>query len=175
MLFDLLGVTCMAINESKDQIMLGRTKFQKTVYFSRYLGWDIDPYSLHYYGPYSREVADSLHFAMRRKFVKEDNSESIAKYTLTEEGHKFLKEFKNEISTSQTLNKYTEKLFSELTKYTKPQLEIASTIDFVHVNSPKLPKKELIDKVADIKDNYTKKDIMDGYNVWRKIKKVLNY
>jgi uncharacterized protein YwgA len=165
----------MAINESKDQIMPGRTKFQKTVYFSRYLGWDIDPYSLHYYGPYSREVADSLHFAVRRKFVKEDNSKSIAKYTLTEEGRKFLKKFKSELSTNRTLNKPTEKLFSELTQYTKSQLEIAATIDFVCMNNPKLSNEELIDKVSRIKDNYTEDDIMDAYNVWCNIKKVLKY
>lgn len=170
-LVDNLGVICLAIDSTEKNALLDRTKLQKMIYFSKYLNWDVDPYRLHFYGPYSNEVADSLNIATDNDIVNEtDPNLGSNEYVLTETGDDFLERFLTDICNTEKATK-TRKLFNSLAKHTKDELELVATIDFVSNNTPKLSRIQLVEKVSMIKDNFSIHAIQSAYKIWKNIQK----
>lgn len=165
-LVDNLGIICLAV-DSNDGTSMGRTKLQKMIYFSKYLNWDIDPYRLHFYGPYSNGVADSLTIAINNNIVHETIPQRGSyEYTLTETGNGFLNRFLTDVCDVGKV-KRTRKLFAILADRTRDELELVATIDFVSNNTPTLNKEQLIQKVSIIKDNFSLKTIQNAYDIWQ--------
>ena len=163
-LLDSLGLLCLAVQEGQDKV--GRTKLQKMLYFAdRYFGWDVGRYRLHYYGPFSQNLSLTLKTA-REDLVKESKPEfGPYQYELTEQGDKLIQDFEDNLRDETKINKARE-LFRELSKWSKENLELASTLDYVNNNIPGIQKDDLIHKVSTIKENYTLESIKDAYELW---------
>lgn len=168
-LVDNLGVICLAIDSNKPRPLAGRTRLQKMIYFSKYLNWDIDPYRLHFYGPYSSEVADYLNIATGNNIVDESVPDAGPyEYALTETGKDFLGRFLDDVCDTEKVER-TRALFGLLAGYSRDELELTATIDFVSRNTPELNKAELVQKVSTIKDNFSLDAIQNAYEIWQKI------
>jgi uncharacterized protein YwgA len=78
-----------------------RTKIQKIIYFASQLGITEDTFLPHYYGPYSREVAETLESLVSLGFAREEIeifSEGIGYlYSLTEDGKLLVTELSKKI------------------------------------------------------------------------------
>jgi len=160
-----MGLLCLAIQEG-DGNQVGRTKLQKMIYFAdRYLGWDVGDYKLHYYGPYSQNVTESL-LAATEELVDETVPEfGPYQYELTGDGTAFLDYFVDTMCDEHRIEN-TRSLFQELSGWEKDDLELAATLDFVSHNTPGIDKDALIDKVHTIKENFTRRDIEGAYDLW---------
>lgn len=164
-LIESLGLLCLAIRHGQDNDV-GRTKLQKMIYFAdRYLDWDIGDYRLHYYGPFSSNVASTLKTA-RNELIKETRQIiGPYHYDLTEDGSTFMDEFINTIY-DKGKTQHTIELFQELSTWSKDNLELASTLDYVSRNIPSLSHGELVDRVSIIKDNFNRDSIEAAYQLW---------
>ena len=168
-LLDITGLLCLAIDSGTNSQIVGRTKLQKILYFCKYINWDVGRYRLHHYGPFSFEVADILNVAKTSNIVKESTSPPY-EYSLTTSGNQFLAKFVGKICDTKKVNQ-TRLLVEHLSNWSKEDLELAATIDYVHNNNPKLTKKFLIQKVGLIKSDFSKKSIERTYYKWVKLKK----
>ena len=160
-----MGLLCLAIKNGRKNDV-GRTKLQKMIYFAdRYLGWNVEDYRLHYYGPYSRNISLTLK-TVRRALVKETVPDhGPYKYSVTERGEQFLADFaKNACDEGQI--RRTAELFDELSQWSREQLEIAATIDYVQRRNPGLSRDDLLERVRAIKDNYPPVRINDACARW---------
>lgn len=164
-LVESMGLLCLAIQEGRENDV-GRTKLQKMIYFAdRYLGWDVGDYRLHYYGPFSQNVASTIQ-TVRGELINETEPEfGPYQYKLTEEGSVFLEDFVDTVCDEQKTAK-TRNLFSELSQWSKDELELAATLDYVNKNTPGITKENLIAKVGIIKENFTRDAIEHAYELW---------
>ncbi len=166
-----VGLLCMAIDGSKDKKIVGRTKLQKMIYFCQYLDWDIRDYRLHYYGPFSFTFANTVKTAEGAKWIEQSKGSPYT-FNLTEDGRTLVKKFEKTICDSEKTAK-TRKLVAHLSDWSKEELELAATIDFVHKNNPRLYRAQLLEKVCEIKANYGSDRICSAYEKWTKLKKSL--
>jgi len=158
-----MGLLCLAIDRGANN-EVGRTKLQKMIYFtSRYLGWQVGNFKLHYYGPYSRSLADTLQNA--EGILVNETVPTIGpyEYELTDGGRTFLEEFVHDVY-DQTLLQRTGQMFSALSGWTKDELELSATLDFVQKNTPGIERTALIDKVSNIKENFHREEIEQAYD-----------
>lgn len=164
-LFESMGLLCLAIEQGGDNDV-GRTKLQKMIYFAdRYLGWDVGDYKLHYYGPYSQNVTESL-LAVTEDLVDETIPEfGPYQYELTENGAAFLGYFVDTMCDEQKID-VTRAMFNELSGWSKDDLELAATLDFVANNTPGITKDQLLAKVRAIKENFTPESIARAHDLW---------
>lgn len=173
-LVESMGLLCLAIQESRENDV-GRTKLQKMIYFAdRYLGWDVGDYRLHYYGPFSQNVASTIQ-TVRGELINE--TEPVFgpyEYTLTEEGSVFLEDFVDTVCDEE-MTAQTRDLFSELSQWSKDELELASTLDYVNKNTPGITRENLIAKVGTIKENFTSEAIEHAYELWSTWKRDHNF
>ena len=166
-----VGLLCMAIDGSKDGRIIGRTKFQKMIYFCQYLDWDIKDYKLHYYGPFSFTFANTVKTAEDAKWIEQSKTSPYT-FSLTHIGETLVKKFEKIICDSKKTQK-TRKLAAYLSDWTKEELELAATIDFVNKNNLDLDRAGLLEKVHMIKANYSSVSISHAYDKWIKLKKIL--
>src|SRR5438132_7239047 len=132
-LVESMGLLCLAIEERRGH-EVGRTKLQKMIYFAdRYLGWDVGDYKLHYYGPYSQNVASTLQTTIGELVDEKVPVIGPYRYELRPEGTDFLKEFVDNVCDDKK-TKQTRELFSELSQWSKDELELAATLDYVSKN-----------------------------------------
>ena len=167
-----MGLLCLAIKNSRGYDV-GRTKLQKMIYFAdRYLDWDVGDYKLHYYGPYSRNVA--LTIKMAREILIEETvpDRGPYKYSVTRQGEQFLADFAKHARDDGRIRR-AEKLFGKLSEWDREQLEIAATIDYVQRGNPDLVRDKLLERVKTIKDNFQPNFIDDVYGPWDKLKSAL--
>lgn len=164
-LIESLGLLCIAIQEGGDH-EVGRTKLQKMIYFAdRYLEWDVGDYDLHYYGPYSQNISSTLKTA-REILINENRPEfGPYHYELTQEGIQFVGDFENNVCDEEKTEK-TRKLFRELSQWSKDELELSSTLDYVSKNIPDIGKEDLIEQVSIIKENFPLEQIENVYELW---------
>lgn len=171
-----VGLLCLAIDQRTNN-EIGRTKLQKMIYFaSRYLGWQVGNFKLHYYGPYSSSVAGVLHDA-KDILISETApmDRSTYKYDLTDDGQTFLNEFANDVCDEKLLHD-TKQMFSALSDWTKNELELCATLDFVQRNTLKVEGTvSPVDKVCKIKENFSRADIEQAYDKLSKWKRENNF
>ena len=169
MLVDRVGLLCMIINGGKGHKIVGRTMLQKMTYFCRYLGWDVGHYQLHYYGPFSFELTDTIKTAESVELIKQ-SGDAPHTFELTDKGQDVMNQFtKNVCDPKKVTN--TCALIEYLSDWGKKEIELATTIDFVHSDIPDIKKNDLIDKVHVIKENFKISEIQKAYDKWLKLKK----
>ena len=168
-LLENMGLVCLAVQNSGEDV--GRTKLQKMGYFAdRYMGWDVGDYSLHYYGPFSRNLITTLK-AVREELVDETRLESgLYQYGLTPAGTKFLDEFVGQARDGERML-LTRELFAELSAWSRDDLELASTIDYVKNKISGASDEDVLDKVGIIKENFNAGQIRAAYELWSRWKK----
>ena len=111
-----------------------RTKIQKVMYFASQKGLIEDTFIPHYYGPYSREVADTTESLVSIGFLREDMRffrEGMGyRYSLTEDGKLILEDM---ISTKISAENYDElSKLAEICKDATPiLLSIAAKVHFI--------------------------------------------
>ena len=173
-LLESMGLLCLAIQNSKDG-NVGRTKLQKMIYFAdRYLGWDVGDYNLHYYGPFSRNLATTLK-TVRGELVDEKHSGfGPYQYALTSSGTTFVNEFVENVCDEKKTC-LTREMFNELSVWSKDDLELTATIDYVKNNVPNISREDLLHKVRTIKENFTQDQIEHAYELWTNWKEQHNF
>ena len=154
---DDVGLLCLAVHSVDNQEIVGRTKLQKMIYFCKYLGWDISDYKLHYYGPFSFGLADTVKTAERSNFINQGIAPPYT-FSITDNGNTFLTKFITSVC-DQSKVENTRNLVRYLSDWTKEELELAATLDFVYQSNPGITPVNLINKVGFIKSNFSKKDI----------------
>ncbi|MEX0862174.1 hypothetical protein [Nitrosopumilus sp.] len=164
-LIESMGLLCLAI-QSVENHDIGRTKLQKMIYFAdRYLGWDVGDYSLHYYGPYSRNLASTLK-TVRGELLEETRPGfGPYQYELTQNGSRFVTEFVDNVCDEDKTQR-TVDLFAELSTWTRDELELSATLDYVHNNTPGITQESLLAKVGIIKDNFSPEQVETAYHLW---------
>ncbi len=164
-LIESLGLLCLAIQEGGGH-EVGRTKLQKMIYFAdRYFDWDVGDYGLHYYGPYSQNLAATLKTA-RGELIDETEPEfGPYQYELTQRGNQFVEEFETNVC-DETKTQRTRELFSELSQWSKDDLELTATLDYVSRNIPGIQRNALIEQVSVIKENFPQESIENAYELW---------
>ena len=161
------ALLCLAIQQGGEET--GRTKLQKMIYFAdRYLGWNVSDYKLHYYGPYSRNIATTLR-TIRNELIDE-NIPVIGpyQYQVRDEGRHFLETFGERCDANQL--EATSALFTQFGEWTKDELEIATTLDYVDKNTPGINRDGLIEKVSIIKDNFDTdfiQKVSEKWSAWK--------
>jgi len=55
-----VGLLCLIIDSGEGSAVSGRVRLQKAAYFCQYLGWPLRDYRLHYCGPYSQTLAETV-------------------------------------------------------------------------------------------------------------------
>ncbi len=168
---DDVGLLCLIIHGGRDHQIAGRTKLQKIAYFCQYLDWDIGDYRLHYYGPFSFALTDTAKTAESAGLV-EQSSNTPHTFSLTKEGIKFLEKFEKDVCDHAKV-KSTQNLVMSLADWSKEDLELAATIDFVERNSPDIEKNDLLDKVHKIKGNFSTDSIKNAHRNWTRLKRSL--
>ena len=162
-LLESMGLLCLAIKNSHGSDV-GRTKLQKMIYFAdRYMGWDVGDYRLHYYGPYSRNVSLTLKIVRESLIEETVPDRGPYKYSVTAQGEQFLDDFARHVCDEGQIRR-AERLFGELSKWRRDQLEIAATIDYVQRGNPDLSRNKLLERVRTIKDNFSLRFINDTYD-----------
>ena len=164
-----VGLLCMIIDGGKDHQVTGRIRLQKITYFCKYLGWNVGHYQLHYYGPFSFELTDTIQTAESVKLIKQKNTVQCT-FELTDKGQQVMNRFtENVCDTTKVEN--TRRLITHLSSWSTKEIELVTTIDFVDANTPNIKKNDLIDKVHKIKDNFTSIQIKKAYDKWIELKK----
>lgn len=162
---DDVGLLCLIIDGSDGHEIAGRTRLQKIAYFCRRLGWDIRDYKLHYYGPFSFALADTVETAESVGLIRQ-SSDVPHLFSLTGEGSGLVRRFKEGAGDARKVED-TQALARRLSGWDARELELAATIDFVQKNEQNLEKAELLDKVGRIKENFSPDQILDAYGKWK--------
>lgn len=168
-LVDRVGLLCMIINGGRDHKVVGRTMLQKMTYFCRYLGWDVGHYQLHYYGPFSFELTDTIRTAESVGLIKQGDDVPHT-FELTDKGRGIVDQFTENVCDSKKV-KDTNDLIVRLSDWKTKEIELATTIDFVYANISDIGKSRLIDKVHQIKSNFKINEIEKAYDKWMQLKK----
>lgn len=138
------------------------------------MGWNVGDYQLHYYGPYSQNLAAVLQTS-KTELIEETKPEfGPYLYSLTKFGEQFISDFVANVCNEEK-TKSTISLFQELSNWSKDELELASTLDYVSKNTPGIPQKELLNKVSIIKHNFARSTIENVYGKWQKWKNIHNF
>lgn len=138
----------MAVKYGQGEI--GRTKLQKMVYFiNKYLSLNINDFRLHHYGPYSPNVSAALK-TITNSFLTENDAVFGYSYKLTADGQLFLDYFENALNDLDKRNKI-ERMVKKLSSYSKEQLELLSTMEFVENNNENISNEEVFELVSNIK------------------------
>jgi hypothetical protein len=66
---DYFEVSILILLQAKEML---RTKIQKIIYFASQLGITKDTFAPHYYGPYSKEIAETMESLVSSGFIRED-------------------------------------------------------------------------------------------------------
>ena len=164
-----VGLLCMIIDGSKDHRVVGRLRLQKTAYFCKCLGWNVGHYQLHYYGPFSFELTDTIQTAESVELI-EQGSTVPHTFELTDKGQHVMNKFTKNVCNS-TKVKDTRRLITYLSKLGTKEIELVTTMDYVNANTSNIKKYDLVEKVHKIKGNFTFKQIKKAYDKWKKLKK----
>ena len=164
-MLDRVGLLCMIVDGGNNHEIIGRTMLQKIAYFCKYLEWDVGYYQLHYYGPFSFQLTNTIQIAENIKLIEQGN-ETPHLFRLTDKGKRTVDKFTENICDPIKV-KNTRTLISQLSKWEKKEIELVATIDFVNTNTPHIKKEELIGKVHIIKSNFRRTQVQKAHDKWK--------
>lgn len=138
--------------EASDGAIETRIKIQKLAYLLALQGYsEFRPFKFFYhnFGPYSRELSDTLQFATASGLLSEDRApvtDNISKYTykLTDAGRTFLKESGSSSNTFASLIK-------KLHAHNWRALELAATIRFLETADSISDRSQAFQAALDLK------------------------
>lgn len=166
-----LGLLCLVVDSREDKKIEGRTKLQKIVYFCQYLDWEINDYRLHYYGPFSFGLANTIKMADDSNFISQTRGHRHT-FSITKDGSKFLDAFESKVCNKDKVKK-TRMLVSSISNWSREELELAATIDYVYKSNAGITKADLLGKVKTIKSNFSRLNIENAHGKWIKLHRKL--
>ena len=111
-------------------LVRGRVRLQKAFYLLQYMGLNIDDrFSMHYYGPYSADLALRIDSLVSNGYIEEGGSAREYKYNISEPGKAAIARIENEHLTDLLDPDWINK-FKALSKERVSDLERAATILF---------------------------------------------
>ena len=161
-----VGLLCLIIDSGEGSVVSGRVRLQKAAYFCQYLGWSIRDYRLHYYGPYSQTLAETVVDAESAGLIRQSEGDP-RRFSLTDAGKEVLDLFIDKVCDKDKVDR-TRRLARLLSVWPRTDLELAATIDYV-ANGSRLSKGDLLDKVRSIKPAHRKDSIARAYAAWKKL------
>ena len=161
-----IGLLCLIIDSGEGSVVSGRVRLQKAAYFCQYLGWSLRDYRLHYYGPYSQTLAETVVNAESAGLIKQSGGEP-RRFSLTDAGREVLELFVEKVCDRGRADK-TQRLAGLLSGWPRTGLELAATIDYV-ANGSRLAKGDLLDKVHSIKPVHSRDSIEKAYGEWKRL------
>lgn len=145
-------ITCVVkfVHDKYPNMQIGKTYIQKMVYLLTCHGiFDIN-YSMHYYGPYSKETANEVNFAesigiINIKWVDDKG------YFISVNQSNF-ERFEENIKESE--RQAIAQVADRFGRFKAVELSIIATAIYLQDNS-NVPEKELVDAIHDLKPEYT--------------------
>ena len=165
-LVDNVTLLCLIIDASNGRSVKGKVRLQKVAYFCQYLGWSLRDYRLHHYGPFSQTLADTVIDAKSEGLVVWGKEEPRT-FQLTDYGREVMELFVENACDQDKAGK-TRRLAQRLSDWSREDLELAATIDYV-ANGSRMAKGRLLDRVASIKPAYTRGRIEEAHSLWRRL------
>lgn len=151
---EILKYVVSRLNERTEQV--GKTTVQKIMYFLKRLGIVDYEYTMHYYGPYSSEVENSLRqLESSNEFKITWNPDRGYFIRLTGE-HSDLNVL--DVEKKQGIDSVVEKFHSKSAK----DLSLIATVLYFY---PKLPENDIIESVRKLKPQFSKDEITDALNI----------
>jgi uncharacterized protein YwgA len=137
-----------------------RKRLQKSIYLLQQTGCPLHcSYILHYYGPYSFELAGLIDQISDAGVIKETHEGSAYKSSITPAGNNAIKNFEKTeagAEAKEALNSFIPK-FAELNKQNPWQLELAATIAYFYRGDwAEAQKQTVIFKKLSISDSNLK-------------------
>ena len=161
-----VGLLCLIIDGSDGRAVRSRVRLQKVAYFCQYLGWSLRDYRLYRYQLFSQTLADTVADAESGGVITGDDGEPHALH-LTDYGKKVTGLFIENVCDQDKVDR-TRRLAQRLSGWSREELELASTIDYV-ANGSRMTKSALLYKVGAIKPAYAQGEIEQGYSKWRRL------
>ena len=161
-----IGLLCLIIDSGNGNEVVGRASLQKIAYFCQYLGWPLRDYALHYYGPYSQTLAETLADAESSGLISQSGGEA-RRLRLTDAGREALELFVERVFDPDRVGR-TRRLARLLSDWTRTDLEIAATIDYVASGS-RMKRGDLLGKVRSIKPAHRKDRVEKAHAAWKKL------
>ena len=161
-----VGLLCLIIDSGEGSVVSGRVRLQKAAYFCQYLGWPLRDYRLHYYGPYSQTLAETVVDAESAGLIRQSGRDP-RRFSLTDAGREVLNLFIDKVCDRDKVDR-TRRLARSLSVWPRTDLELAATIDYVASGSS-LSKDDLLDKVRSIKPAHRKDSIAGAHAAWKKL------
>lgn len=129
------------------QVALGKKVSQKMFYFFERKGIVLGlRFGIHFYGPYSSVLDDSMHILESEDYIKIDTSETTHKISLG------CQEIERNILSNEEI-KYAKFILENFADKTPRDLEALSTMDYIanSIYEGNFTKNELIKKFKEIK------------------------
>lgn len=165
-LVDNISLLCLIIDSGDGKSIRGKVRLQKVAYFCQYLGWSLRDYRLHHYGPFSQTLADTVVDAKAGGVISWDEEEPHT-FQLTDYGREVMELFVKNACERDRVSK-TRRLAQRLSGWSRVDLELAATIDYV-ANGSRMTRGVLLDKVSAIKPAYAKGKVEQAHALWRRL------
>ena len=165
-LINSIGLLCLIIDSGNGNAVSGRVSLQKIAYFCQYLGWPLRDYTLHYYGPYSQTLAETVADAVSSGLISQSGGEA-RRFRLTDAGREALELFVEKVFDPDRVGR-TRRLARLLSDWTHTDLELAATIDYVASGS-RMKRGDLLGKVRSIKPAHRKDRVEKAHAAWKKL------
>jgi uncharacterized protein len=148
--------------------IVGRKRLQKMIYILKKCNFPFsERYQFHFYGPYSEELTLRIEELTNLGFLTESKEKERGyyqyRYTLTEEGGKFLEHYNIEMNN---MNVLIEKMNNKSSRF----LELVTTMMYFD----HMTKEEVEEKVLAVKSkqNYTSDELEDAWKFIDEVKSV---
>ena len=161
-----VGLLCLIIDSSEGKAIRGRACLQKVAYFCQYLDWPLRDYRLYRYQLFSQTLADTVADAESGGVITGDGEEPRA-FHLTDYGREVTGLFVENVCDRDKVDK-TRRLAQRLSGWSREELELAATIDYV-ANGSCMTKNALLDKVGAIKPAYPMDKIEQVHSKWKRL------
>lgn len=168
---DNISLLCLIIDGGEGKAVRGKVRLQKVAYFCQYLGWSLRDYRLHYYGPFSQALADTIVDAEASGLIN-PGKEEPRMFRLTDYGREIMELFAENACEQDRVDK-TRRLAQRLSDWSREELELAATIDYV-ANGSRMTKDALLDKVDAIKPAYARDSIAQAHSRWKRLVRAEN-
>ncbi|WP_088104462.1 YwgA family protein [Halalkalibacter urbisdiaboli] len=150
--------------------VIGRKKLQKIIYIAKKMNIPFsERFKFHMFGPYSEELTLRIEELCNLGFVNEQKEDKgnyyQYRYTLSEEGMKFLELYQLELPEVKSL---IEALNEQSSRF----LELVSTLLYFE----EMSKEEVVEKVFTLKrkQNYSEADIEEAYQFIEKLRVIVH-
>lgn len=135
-------------------ILNGRKKLQKIIYFVDELGWNLfNDFRFHIYGPYSENLFYEVQNLIDSDLIKEEKKNKKYSYAITVKGKSLLEILKTH---RDELEHKTCKLVDQLESFSSEELEIMASLDYISKEQIGISDNEMVKELLERKPHLKK-------------------